>query len=58
MDTVTLEVTDKEKEVLKNLIEFYLSELSEEVVKTESSKWKPLLHDEEETIKKIIGKLS
>jgi hypothetical protein len=48
----------RKKEVLKNLIEFYLSELREKVVKIESSKWKPLLHDEEETINKIIGKLS
>jgi hypothetical protein len=53
-----IELSDKEKEVLKHILEFYLSEMREEVVKTEASKWKPPLHEEEDTIKKLIGKLS
>jgi hypothetical protein len=55
---MTLELSDKEKELLKDILELCLGDLREEIVKTESSKWKPLLHDEEDTIKKIIQKLS
>jgi hypothetical protein len=55
---MTLELSDKEKEILKDILELALGDLREEIVKTESSKWKPLLHDEEDTIKKIIQKLS
>jgi hypothetical protein len=55
---MALEINDKEKELLKHALEFYLSELREEVVKTEEHKWKPPLHVEEETIKKLIEKLS
>ena len=55
---MTIDLSDKEKEILKNALEFYLGEMREEVVKTEASKWKIPLHEEEEVIKKIIGKLS
>jgi len=53
-----LELDDKEREILKHILEFYLGELREEVVKTEDVKWKPPLHEEEETIKKLIAMLS
>ena len=53
-----LELSDREKEVLKHALEVYLSDLREEIVKTESHKWKPGLHDEEGVIKKILEKLS
>jgi len=55
---MTFELSDKEKEILKDILTLALGDLREEIVKTESSKWKPLLHDEEDTIKKIIQKLS
>jgi len=55
---MTFELSDKEKEVLEHVLKFYLSELREEVVKTEASKWKPPLHEEEDTIKNLIEKLS
>jgi hypothetical protein len=54
---MTLELSDKGKEVLKDILVLSLGDLREEIVKTESSKWKPLLHDEEDTIRKIIQKL-
>ncbi len=53
-----LELNDKEKEILKHALEVYLSELREEIVKTEAHQWKRPLHEEEEVIKKFIGKLS
>ena len=55
---MTLDLTDKEKEVLKNFLDLALGELREEIVKTESHVWKPILHDEEDTLKEIIKKLS
>jgi hypothetical protein len=53
-----LELDDKEKEVLKHAIQTYLSDLREEVVKTEAHQWKRDLHAEEDVIKKILEKLS
>jgi hypothetical protein len=55
---MTLELNEKEKVVLKNALEIYLGEMKEEIVKTDSSKWKTLLHEEEEIIKNIVEKLS
>lgn len=55
---MVLEISDKEKEVIKHVLEYYLSELREEVVKAEDVKWKPPLHEEEEIINKLIAKLS
>ncbi len=53
-----LELSDKEKEVLKHALQSYLSDLREEVVKTEAHQWKRDLHKEEDTIKKFIEKLA
>jgi hypothetical protein len=55
---MNLELNDKEKEILKHALETYLSDLREEIVKTEAHQWKPPLHEEEDVIKKIIGNLS
>lgn len=55
---MVLELGDKEKEIIKHALEVYLSDLREEIVKTEAHQWKPPLHEEEEVIKKVIGKLS
>ena len=53
-----LELGDKEKGILKHALESYLSDLREEIVKTESHKWKRDLHGEEDVIKEILEKLS
>ncbi len=55
---MALELSDKEKQVVKHALEVYLSELREEIVKTEAHQWKAPLHEEEDIIKKIIGQLS
>ncbi|MDI6851997.1 MAG: hypothetical protein QME75_00130 [Deltaproteobacteria bacterium] len=55
---MALELNDKEKQILKHALETYLSDLREEIVKTEAHHWKPPLHEEEEIIKKIIADLS
>lgn len=53
-----IELSDKEKEILLNALKMYLGELREEIVKTESYRWKPPLHEEEDLIKKLIERLS
>lgn len=53
-----LELSDKEKELLRHVLETYLSDLREEIVKTEGHKWKPPLHEEEDLIKKLLEKLT
>jgi hypothetical protein len=53
-----LELNDREKEILKQALQSYLSDLREEIVKTEAHQWKRDLHAEEDVIKKILDKLS
>ena len=55
---MNLELSEQEKGVLKHALEVYLSDLREEIVKTEAHTWKRDLHQEEDVIKKIINKLS
>ena len=55
---MNLVLSDKEKETLKHALEVYLSDLREEIVKTEAHTWKRDLHQEEEMIKKILEKIS
>jgi hypothetical protein len=58
VNIMACDLNDEEKEILKHVLEYYLGELREEVVKTEASQWKPPLHIEEEKIKKLITKFS
>jgi hypothetical protein len=53
-----LELSDTEVETLKHALEVYLSDLREEIVKTEAHTWKRDLHQEEGVIKKILEKIS
>ncbi|MFN3395427.1 MAG: hypothetical protein ACK4Z9_01360 [Thermodesulfovibrionales bacterium] len=55
---MTLELNEKEKELLREILESYLSDLREEIVKTEDHRWKPILHEREDIIKKLIERLS
>jgi hypothetical protein len=55
---MNLELSEKEMETLKHALEVYLSDLREEVVKTEAHTWKRDLHQEENIIKKILEKIS
>jgi hypothetical protein len=58
VNIMAVDLTDNEKAVLKNALEYYLGLLREEIVKTEVSTMKPQLHAEEDTIKKLIEKFS
>jgi hypothetical protein len=57
VDIMTLELSDREREVLKNILELSIGELRDEIVKTDSPKYRAILHDEEDTIKQIIKRL-
>ncbi len=52
-----LELDDKEMQILRDALVHYLSNLREEVVKTEKHEWRVKLHDEEDTLTRIIAKL-
>ena len=53
-----MELDEKGKGIIKHALEVYLSDLREEIVKTETHKWKIPLHEEEAVIKKVIERLS
>jgi len=55
---MNLELTNEEKEILRHAVEVYLSDLREEIYKTESHESKPPLKKEEEILKGLLKKLS
>ena len=54
----TLNLTQKEVSVLKNVLEAYLSDLRMEVADTDKQDFRNSLKEEEETIKEILGTLT
>jgi hypothetical protein len=54
---MNLELNDEEREILREALKVYLSDLREEIYKTESHTAKPPLKKEEEIIKGILGKI-
>ena len=54
---MNLELTDRERDVMQQALKVYLSDLREEITKTEKHEWKTGLHEEEEVLKQIIGRL-
>jgi shikimate kinase len=54
---MNVELNDEEREILKHAITVYLSDLREEIYKTESHETKPPLKKEEEVLKAIQAKL-
>jgi hypothetical protein len=55
---VILEMTNEQTDAVRHALEVYLSDLREEIVKTEKHEWKEGLHNEEDVLKVIIEKLS
>ncbi len=53
-----LELSDKEKEVLKLVLELFDEELKDEIGRTDRREWKSTLHGEEEVIEKLLTKVS
>ncbi len=54
---IHLRLTEYEANVVKHALEDYLSNLREEIVKTEKHEWKKGLHTEEDALKSILEKL-
>jgi hypothetical protein len=58
VDSMNLELTDTEKDFVCHALKVYLSDLREEIVKTEKHEMKADLHEEEKVLQLIINKLS
>jgi len=54
---VNIELTDQERGTIVNALKTYLSNLREEISKTEKHEWKAGLHDEENILNRVIEKL-
>jgi hypothetical protein len=52
-----LELNEEERRVVRRALEIYLSDLREEIVKTEKHDWRVALHAEEEALKRVIARL-
>jgi hypothetical protein len=55
---MTLELNDKEKEVLKLVLELFDEELKDEIGRTDRREWKTTLHGEETVVKSLLAKVS
>lgn len=53
-----LELTEEETRILRKALQSYISDLREEVVKTEKHDWRVALHREEEVLKAILSRLA
>ena len=53
-----LELNEEERRTVRHALEVYLSDLREEIVKTEKHEWRVGLHAEEDVLKRVIGMLS
>lgn len=54
---MNVEISDEEREILKKAIQHYVSNLREEIYKTEDHRFKPPLKKEEDVLKAILEKL-
>lgn len=57
MDMINVSFTEYEAKMVRKALETYISNLREEIVKTEKHDWKKTLHEEEDTLKAVIEKL-
>ena len=55
---MNLELTDEARRVVLHALQVYLSDLREEIAKTEKQEWREGLHQEEGVLDQVIGRLS
>lgn len=55
--SMNLELTADELRILRKVLQSSLSELREEIVKTEKHEWRVALHHEESALKAVLDKL-
>ena len=53
-----LELNDEERLTLKRALESYVSNLREEIVKTQNKDWRIDLHKEKEQLKRMLERLA
>lgn len=54
---ITLMLEEKDRDLLRRVLEYYLSELRMEVAGTDRQEFRDKLKDEEETLKIILSRL-
>jgi hypothetical protein len=52
-----LELNDDERRVLQHALKVYLSDLREEIVKTEKHEWRVGLHAEKDLLQRLVERL-
>jgi hypothetical protein len=55
---MNIELTDEERQVLRDALEGYLSDLRQEIVKTEKHEWLEALHREEKILRGVLARLA
>ena len=55
---MNLELTEDERSVVRHALEVYLSDLREEIAKTEKHAWLQGLKREEQVLNQVIGRLA
>jgi hypothetical protein len=58
VDCMNIELTNEARDIVRHALGVYLSDLREEIVKTEKHEWKEGLHNEEDVLKEVIEKLA
>ena len=56
--TVSLELNKDEIDVLRSALDGYISDLREEIAKTERHEWREALHHQRDVLREIQGRLS
>lgn len=55
---MNLELSESETQILRTVLVAYLSDLREEIVKTDKHEWRVALHHEENILKSIVTRLN
>lgn len=50
--------TEPERNVTRRALEIYLSDLREEIVKTERQEWRQALHEEKDILERVVELLA
>lgn len=56
-DMMNVSLTESEAKLVRRALETYISNLREEIIKTDNREWKKSLHDEEDQLKSVVDKL-
>jgi hypothetical protein len=55
---MNLELTEDARQIVLHALQVYLSDLREEITKTERLEWREKMHQEETVLKEAIARLS